>query len=317
MSDDLQEYQEKLLTIRIKELEKQRDELYQEISRLQKPDCNRMIAEKLGTTTRGCNCQQIALILVQNGEVKSIERLSPLPCHLREIQTKKTDEYWKKSFQQIGEGFYKERTDWEDMQSGDFDESLAHIPRHPKYVPIFQINGKYYYQDECHYADEVMREVIYDYDEEIQDLPNGIYYILFETACYAYTTFEGTEGDIDTDIKIYPHVPLWEFLKYKEDLLAEADSEAEELVDTYLYIQQTKQMRHLLKKPSSLYIHSNPSQELYVSHVHSDVVGIIDMPFEVDTGATLYAASGIGRSNLVDARWPRLEEIDLDGDEEE
>lgn|GEM_PF-6338970 len=87
----------------------------------------------------------------------------------------------------------------------------------------------------------MFREVVLCDDlDQIEELPNGIYYLLFETGCYTYSTPEGTEGDVDTDLKVYPFVPLREFLKHKKQLLEKPEPEAEELFDLYLYIQQTK-----------------------------------------------------------------------------
>lgn len=199
-----------------------------------KPDCNRMVAEKLGTTTEGCNCQKMLLIIVQNGEVMSSEQLTPNPCHLVKF---KPNEKWGELTQK-GEGVYKKD------QRGSYnlnyfseDHEIKGIPRPGKYIETIRAGDSLYYQVPCYSADE-MTYSFFDYDipDEIKTLPNGIYQILVEHACYSYTTMDGTEGDSESDFKIYDYVPLYYYLKHKDSLIAELEPESEELVSRYLYI---------------------------------------------------------------------------------
>ncbi len=207
------------------------------------PSVNRMLAEKLQTSSRGCNCQRMMMILVQNGEIISEEIITPTPKFLEKVKT--GDSIY--DIHKIGESFYAERSDLEDGENRDFDINLMHIPRLKKHLPTFFINGEYYHQTPCDYSDEaILEDLGYGSENMFENFPNGIYYVLAEVACFSYSTVDGAEGDTECDYKIYPFVPLWEYLHYKDDLIVEAIPESEELVSAYLYIQDTKQ------KPGSI-----------------------------------------------------------------
>ena len=252
---------EELKAERVENLEKRKLKLEKEIQAMQKPDVNRMVAEKLGTTIQGCNCQRMLLVLVQNGEVKSYQALTPTPCHLVEVRAEKGNynSPWLEA-DKVGEAFYDKKS------YGFFSiESAIGFERHPQLMQTIQINGKHYHQNPCSYSDEMTGDELlseYSCPDEIKALPNGIYQILWENACYTYSTMEGTEGDGDTDFKIYDSIPLYEFMEHKESLLAEAESEAEELAERYLYIQETKQRR---KKKPEVNMRKEPSGPTMIS----------------------------------------------------
>lgn len=254
------EWREKNLEERVKYLEERKARLDKEVSQMEKPDCNRLLAEKLESNDSGCNCQRMVLVLVQDGEVKATEFISPLPMILRQAKTREERDprYSERYFTKVGEAYYKEDADWHDYAEGDFDADMTHIHRYPKFLPTIQINGKHYYQEPCSYSDEATLDGFWDL--EIENLPNGIYHVLWENACFTYYGPEGAEGDGDSDYKIYPSVPLYEFLTLKEQMLEEAAPEPEELADAYLYIQQTKQNRRIDSVPdddiADLWVHS-------------------------------------------------------------
>ncbi len=207
------------------------------------PSVNRMLAEKLKTSGGGCNCQRMMMIMVQNGEIITEEILTPSPMFLKEVKTDRQNNDIKK----VGEAFYAKRCDWEDAINGDFDMNLAHISRNVKHLPTFQFNGKHYYQVSCDYSDEaILDDLGYGSENMFEDFPDGIYYVLAEVACFSYSTFDGIEGDTECDYKIYPFIPLWEYLHHKDDLIAEAD-QSQELVSAYIYIQKTKHGRREVK----------------------------------------------------------------------
>lgn len=246
MSSD---YWEKLQHERVKNLEERQEQLRKENALFKAPDVNRMVAEKLNTTSQGCNCQRMLLILVQDGELKATEYLSPIPFFLKEAKADEEKNPWEHrygpTFDKVGEAYYTKRFR-DDFYEKDFDPDLAGIKRYPKLVPTLMFGDKQYYQDPCTYSDDLIIEELessYSCPEEISELPDGIYHVLWENACYTYTTMEGDEGDSETDFKIYPSVPLWDFLRYKEEMIAEATPEGQELAAAYLYIQETKQNR--------------------------------------------------------------------------
>lgn len=235
---------------RVTKLEYRKRKLEKEIQAMQKPDVNRMVAEKLGTTTQGCNCQSMLLVLVQHGEVKAYESLTPKPCHLVEVREEQSDynRSWREATK-VGEAYYERPHNFSLLSD------LGPFKRGPELIPTIQINGKHYHQTPCSYADEMTADELmseYSCPDEIKELPDGIYQILWENACYSYSTMEGEEGDGDIDFKIYNSVPLFEFMQHKENLLVEADPIGEELADRYLYIQETKQQRKKEEKHKSV-----------------------------------------------------------------
>lgn len=277
MSSD--DFWEDFYSKQVNDLEKQRDKLSREIEQLhqlKKPDMNRMVAEKLDTTTSGCNCQQMALILVQDGKVKAHYSMSPTPKFLCEVKTK--SDYYRSGevLDQQGEAYYKKRSKY----YSNYDDQFDWVKRHPNLVETIQINGKRYYQEHCHYADDSLSEGLDDYScpEEIKKLPNGIYHILFEQACFSYITCDGEEGDGESDVRIYNSVPLYEFLSNKDWMLKEVDPEAEELASSYLYIQETKQGRRMSEAQEKSSYHD---WDYSVLNQHSHVA---EMPSSIDRG---------------------------------
>jgi hypothetical protein len=186
------------------------------------------------------------LILVQEGEVITHHTMTPSPCHLKEARTERDSRYYyEEAFDKVGEAFYTQRGSFFDTNEFDFEPELAEIQRPPKLMPTIQMNGKYYYMSECYHSDEAITESLDSWScpDEIKELPNGIYQVLFEHACYSYTTMDGTEGDSESDFKVYDSIPLWDYLKNKDWMIAEANPVGEELASRYLYIQETKQYR--------------------------------------------------------------------------
>lgn len=236
LSDE--EYWEQNYSKQIVSLMKKKAELEKQVKQLEKPDVNRMVGKKLSTTTSGCNCQRMLLVLVQDGEVKTHMPISPIPCHLKEVLNDKY--YYSRSRRREGEAFYADDTNhpWDE----DFDKKLEHIERHGRLVETLHINGRVYEKQICDYADEAIGEGFqYSFDKEFEELPNGIYRVLFEQACFSYSGPEGTEGDSESDMELQTSVPLWEYLKYKDELLEAWEHEGVELVDSYLYIQKLHQ----------------------------------------------------------------------------
>lgn len=245
----MSDYWEELQSDRVKQLQEQKEKLQREIKTYQKPDCNRMVAEKLQTTTCGCNCQQMILVLIQYGEAVAWQPYTPTPCHLREVITEETKTHWSQHYllEKQGEGYYEQFGNYPfDPQ---YVEGLEWIKNSKRVVETIQINGKYYYKDPCSFADESISESLSSYNcPEFEELLDGIYNMLIEQACYTSSGPDGEEGDGDSDYKLYDSVPLFQFLSLKDDLIAEAQPEAEELASRYIYIQETIQHRRKSKR---------------------------------------------------------------------
>lgn len=242
MKFDNHEFRRKNLKDSLLALEDKRDKLYDEIRQLQKPETNRMLAEDLGTANKGYRFQQMLLVLVQHEEIITYETITENPYSLIEITS---DVQKSRHIYRIGDAFYQKRRDWEDRQEGDYISELNRIYRHDKYLPTFFINGRYYYMERDNYCDELINEDIHD-NLKFKGYPNGIYHVLVQASQYGGGMDywgEYDEGNIEIEYKIYSSVPLYEFLARKDDMIAEANPEAEELADRYLYIQQTKQGR--------------------------------------------------------------------------
>ncbi|MBJ7935555.1 hypothetical protein FNE59_20340 [Bacillus thuringiensis] len=212
---------------------------------LNKPDCNRMVAEKLGTTTRGCNCQSMLLLLIQNGEIKTWENITATPCHLIEMKIGKIEDEYASCIKD-GEGIYtpeRKGTSYTFDINGDFKE----FGEPARYIETIKLGDKYFTKQVCDAFDEVTWEFFEDYNcpDELKELPTGIYRLLIEHACFnSWSPDCGYEGDGDVDYKLYTDIPLHYYWKYKEKLITEADPEAEELAARYIYLQEINNLNY-------------------------------------------------------------------------
>lgn len=205
-----------------------------------KPDCNRMVAEKLGTTTCGCNCQSMILLLIQNGEIKAWESTTPVPCHLVDLEIDNTKKAYN-SYLKDGEGIYTEP-----MRGSSYlvnlDNKIDEFGEPAHYIETIKFGDKYFEKQHCPVFDEATSNLFDDYNcpDELQKLPTGIYRLLIEHACFS----DGYEGDSDYDYKLYTDIPLYYYWKYKDELIAEADYEAEELASTYIYLREINKLNY-------------------------------------------------------------------------
>jgi hypothetical protein len=239
MAFDNHEYRRKHLKDSILHLEDKEEKLKEELRRLPKPSSNRMLAESLGTSQKGYHFQQMLLVLIQDEELIHWMSITEHSQDLVELTDKVMRE---RNIYKVGDAFYGKREHYRWRKYEFMDEVNSELPRQDEYIPTFYINDRYYYIEEDDYASEAIGEDIH-YNFDVSGKPNGIYQVLVEYCQYGGGVDywgEYDEGEIEVEYKIYESVPLYEFLANKDDMLAEANPEAEELADKYIYIQQTK-----------------------------------------------------------------------------
>lgn len=244
MAFDNHEYRRKHLKDSILHLEDKEEKLKEELRRLPKPSGNRMLAESLGTSQKGYYFQTMLLVLIQDEELVHYVTIQEHSKDLVELDEKVMRD---RKIYKVGDAFYGKREHYRWKQYEFLDDVNPELPRQDEYIPTFYINGRHYCIEEDDYASEALNEDIW-HNFDVKGKPNGIYQVLAEYCQYGGGVDywgEYDEGEIEVEYKVYESIPLYEFLANKDDLLAEAHPEAEELADKYLYIQQTKHGRKI------------------------------------------------------------------------
>jgi hypothetical protein len=244
MPFDLDKFTKNHLESEINKLEEKRDKLRYELRQVQQPSTNRMLAESLGTNNTGIHFQQTILVFYQDEQVIGYVVIEENPHELVEL----TSSYmYRNGIQKIGDAFYEKRNVYKEADNGNITPGFENIKQNPlKYLPTFYINGKHYFLDREDYDQEFVGDNVYDeLPSELKGRPNGIYHILVEGSIWGggYAGEDYWDPEYELEFKIYESVPLYEYLTRKDELIADALGQAEELADQYIYIQQTKQQR--------------------------------------------------------------------------
>jgi hypothetical protein len=162
---------------------------------------NYMLTESLGLGTAGCRCQNVFAVLLENGELIEIDQQSDYPVHLR-----KREQDWidKNLVQRDGTWYMKfdKSTHWDnsDELKTEVIDGVEHVIDD---TYVAEVNGTVFEIDPCSEYSNA------NWDEDLTEIPDGMYLVLLEHACWTETTWEGyREGDSEHAVALISAIPL-------------------------------------------------------------------------------------------------------------
>jgi hypothetical protein len=161
-----------------------------------------MLTESLGVSTQGCRCQNVLVVLIENGELIDLEQQSDYPVHLRE----RTEEWKQKNLvQRNGKWYLKEKASHYCCLG---DNLIKEVIDGEEYVlddmRIAEVDGEMMEIDPCCQYSETC------FEDDLSELPDGMYLVLLENACWSEYSWEYGcyEGDGEYEVALISAIPL-------------------------------------------------------------------------------------------------------------
>lgn len=146
---------------------------------------------------RGCQCQTVFVVLVENGEMVDWDEQSYSPAHI----SKKTEDWLKKILIKVDD-------EWITRSPKEFN------PQSEEAANLQQVDG---YQFADVDGEPRVLDSCYDYDEHNwgddvteEKLPDGIYLVMLQTHCWSEVPYGYTypEGDSEQEVALITSVPI-------------------------------------------------------------------------------------------------------------